>query len=164
MKIYESIKLEMEGEAPRTRKVLERVPMEKATWKPHDKSMALGHLASHVAEIPNWMSKTLKLDVLDLSKEDKPWAASKTSDLVARFDANMKDALKCLDEADEADIMNPWTLNFDGKELVKMPRFYVLRSFVTNHIVHHRAQLGVYLRLLEIPVPSVYGPSADEQV
>jgi len=164
MKIYEAVKMEIEQEAKSTRRMLERVPDDKLDWRPHEKSMTLGSLASHLAEIPSWLEPTVTQDELDIPEGFKAWAASNTKELVAKFDENMKLALKSLEKADESAIMNMWALKFGGKQMMQLPRLVVLRNFVTNHLVHHRAQLGVYLRLLGVPVPSVYGPSADEQV
>lgn len=163
MNMYDGIGLEMEHELSVTRKILERVPTDKFGWKPHAKSMTLGQLAAHVAEIPGWMEPAILQDVLDIPGDFKPIRPTNTQELLESFDKNAELLRKSLVGAIESNIMDPWTLKFGGKEIFTMPRVAVLRGFVTNHLVHHRAQLGVYLRLLDIPVPSTYGGSADEQ-
>jgi uncharacterized damage-inducible protein DinB len=154
---------DVEHELALTRKVLERVPEEHFDWKPHPKSYTLGQLATHLAILPLWGSTTLQTDELDLAGAP-PNAAEPTRDAVlAKFDENAAGFRSALRDADEAVFGRPWTLRVGEQVMFTLPKLAVLRTTVVSHIVHHRAQLGVYLRLLDVPVPSIYGPSADEQ-
>jgi len=164
MKLNEPIIAEMEHESAATRKALERVPADKFSWKPHEKSMTLGELASHVAEISTWTGATINKDELDFSKEEyKPYVPKTTAELVEFYDKNQAEALKTLKEnATDENLMGMWSLKKGETTYMTMPRVAVMRGFVLSHLIHHRAQLGVYLRLLDIPLPSTYGPSADE--
>jgi uncharacterized damage-inducible protein DinB len=163
--ITQSLLQELEYETPATRKTLERVP-EKLDWAPHTKSMTLGRLAQHVAEIPDWAVKAITLDELDLAPPgappQKPPVLTSAAELVAAFDKNIAAAKAALAGTNDDHMMKPWSLKMGGKTILTLPRVAVVRNFVLNHNVHHRAQLGVYLRLNNVPVPSVYGPSADE--
>ena len=157
---------ELDHEMANTRKTLERVPDGKFSWKPHEKSSAMGALAGHLANIPSWLTFTLKGDSLDLApggKQMEPPPVPKNSkELLAEFDKNVKDGRAALAAASDAELMKPWSLLNNGKTMMTLPKVAVLRSFIMNHLIHHRAQLGVYLRLNNIPVPAIYGPSADE--
>jgi len=154
---------ELQQEAAATRKLLERVPMDKADWTPHAKSMKLGNLAHHVSELLGWTMVTLEQDELDFAKwEYKPVLPKTTEELVKNFDEQVAKAAECLKKADDAKFMENWTMRNGEQVFFTLPKAAVLRSFVFNHEVHHRAQLGVYLRLLDIPLPSMYGPTADE--
>ncbi len=157
---------EMEHEFASTRRVLERVPVDRFGWKPHAKSYSMGALATHVATLPSWGPYTIDLDELDVAPVGQPpWRAEEvrtTADLVSRFDTHAAAALAAVGAAPDARLLAPWTLLAGGKKVFTMPRVAVLRSFVMNHLIHHRAQLGVYLRLCDIPVPAMYGPTADE--
>jgi uncharacterized damage-inducible protein DinB len=157
---------EFDHEMTNTRRTLERVPDGRFDWKPHDKSTALGSLASHLSNIPSWVALAIGQDSLDLAppgEEPKVQApAANTAELLAAFDKNVAAAREALAPASDELLMQPWTLLKGGTELLTLPRAGILRSFVLNHVIHHRAQLGVYLRLLDVPVPSIYGPSADE--
>jgi len=166
MALKDPIIAEMEQEAIATRKTLERVPADKFTWKPHDKSMSLGQLASHVAEIAQWTNSTINKDELDFSKEEyKPFEPKTTEELVKFFDDTQASALKTLnDNATDENLMGMWSLKNGETTYLTMPRIAVMRGFVLSHLIHHRAQLGVYLRMLDVPLPSTYGPSADESV
>jgi uncharacterized damage-inducible protein DinB len=144
--------------------MLERVPMEKSDWKPHEKSMSLGRLASHVAEIPGWVVHTLTADELNFNTgEWNPVVFKNNKEMLEFFDKNVTDALKVLDETTDEKMHINWALKMDGNVLFEMPKIRVLRTWAFNHLVHHRAQLSVYLRLNNVPVPGTYGPSADEQ-
>ena len=167
MKISESLLPEFDQEMANTRKVLERVPAAKFSWKPHPKSFEFGALAAHVANMADWANLTLESDSFDYAPPgappyETPKFAS-TQELVAAFDKSIAQARAALAAADDGKMMAPWTLMAGGKTIMTMPRVAVIRTFVMNHIIHHRAQLTVYLRLNEIPVPGLYGPSADEQ-
>ena len=154
---------ELENEAKVTRSVLERVPADKFDWKPHDKSMTFGRLASHVAERWGWTVNTVKQDVLDFSTMDyTPFEPKTTDELLAFFDKHISDAKAALAETSDETFMTDWTMRNGEQVYFTMPKVAVMRTFVLNHIIHHRGQLSVYLRLNDIPVPSIYGPSADE--
>ena len=150
-----------------TRRTLERVPMDDPNWKPHEKSMALGYLAFLVASLPGWTLSTLQQTELDIKPpEGKTWGddAPRTLEaLLERFDRDVAAGRAVLAAATEADFLVPWSLKFGGQIVMTQPRWMVYRQSVINHLVHHRAQLGVYLRLRGIAVPSIYGPSADEK-
>ena len=154
---------EMEQEASVARKCLERIPAEKFSWKPHEKSMTMGALASHIAEMFLWTPATLQHPELDFAKMDyKPYEPGSTEELVEFFDKNVAEAIDVLRNTPDDIYLENWTLRNGEKAYFTMPKAVVMRSFVLNHIVHHRGQLSVYLRLNDIPVPSIYGPSADE--
>jgi uncharacterized damage-inducible protein DinB len=154
---------ELENEAATTRKCLERIPADKFDWKPHEKSMAFGHLASHIAEMFGWTPSTLEHPELDFAKMDyTPYAPATTDDLVEFLDKNISDAVTTLKNTPDERFMETWTMRNGEQVYFTMPKIAVMRSFVMNHIIHHRGQLSVYLRLNDIPVPSIYGPSADE--
>jgi len=158
---------EFDMEMDSTRKTLERVPADKFGWKPHEKSGTLGWMAGHVANLPIWAVMTMKQDSLDLAPAEgaapvmpKP---SNTNELLEIFDRNRADARAALAAADDAAYAKPWALLMGGKELFREPRASVLRRMVMNHLIHHRGQLTMYLRLLDVPVPGLYGPSADDK-
>lgn len=166
MGLSDALLPEFDNEMANTRKTLERVPHEKFGWKPHEKSTAMGGLATHLSNIPTWAVYTIDQDSLDLAPGGKPLPpaelAKSTEDLLTIFDSNAAKARAAIAGASDADLFKPWTLMTNGNALLTLPKVAVLRSFVMNHLIHHRAQLGVYLRLNDIPVPSIYGPSADE--
>lgn len=166
MAISESLLPEFDHEMTNTRKTLERVPDGKSDWKPHAKSMAMGGLATHVGNIPTWANYTIDQDSLDLAPSGEPLpqtpVANSTAELLTTFDENVAKARAAIANASDAEFFKPWTLMNNGNPILTMPKVAVLRSFVMNHLIHHRAQLGVYLRLNDVAVPSIYGPSADE--
>lgn len=154
---------EMEQEAATTRKCLERVPADKFGWQPHEKSMTLGRIASHIAEMFAWTPPTMQNSELDFAKMDyKPFEPATTAELVEFLDKNVAEAIETLRGCDDAAFMENWTMRNGETVYFTMPKIAVMRSFVMNHIIHHRGQLSVYLRLNDISVPSIYGPSADE--
>lgn len=166
MGIREGILPEFDHEMANTRRTLERVPEDKLGWKPHEKSWAMGGLATHLANLPSWGALTLKEDSLDLAPGGKPVApmepAKSRKEILEIFDKNVAATRVAIAATSDEQFMKPWTLLKSGKALMTLPKIAVLRSFVMNHNVHHRAQLGVYLRLNNVPVPAIYGPSADE--
>ena len=165
MAIAEMILPEFDHEMHLTRRMLQRVPNDKLAWKPHEKSMTLGRLAGHLSELPWWGQMTMTTDVLDLATEEmqKPGAvAASAEEAVGLLDANAAKTREAL-AASDADYAAVWTLKMGERTMMAMPRAAVIRSFVLNHLIHHRAQLGVYLRLLDVPVPATYGPSADDK-
>jgi uncharacterized damage-inducible protein DinB len=153
---------EFDEEMKSTRKLLECVPDGKPHYKPHEKSMELARLASHVAELPGWGKTTLETEVLEMEKGMKPHIAETRAELLELFDKNVREAREKIAAATDADWAKTWTFKYDGKQIMSMPRAAVMRGVVMNHMIHHRAQLGVYLRLNEIEIPGMYGPSADE--
>jgi uncharacterized damage-inducible protein DinB len=157
---------EYDHEMARTREALSRVPDEKFDWKPHAKSMAMGRLAAHIAQFPVWAKMTLEtpqFDVAPVGGQPAPQPELKTREqILAFFDQSVPAARAALAAASDQSMMEPWALLSGGKPIFTMPRVAVIRGMVMNHLIHHRAQLGVYLRLNDIPVPATYGPSADE--
>jgi uncharacterized damage-inducible protein DinB len=146
-----------------TRKLLERVPDDRLAWAPHAKSFTLGQLAQHVATIPMWGTMTLTLNELDLAGGFENPPAESRAALVKLFDNNAAKARMELTGKTDAELMAPWALKRGADTIFSMPKASVWRSFVMNHLVHHRAQLSVYLRMQDVPLPAMYGPSADEQ-
>ena len=162
MPIKDALLSEYDHEMATTRKLLERIPDEKLTWKPHEKSMSLGGLATHLANLPLWTPTILNELSFDLA-DSPPNATEETSGaaILSAFDRSTARARPCLDKSD-AELMAPWTLQRDGQQMFTLPRVAAFRTFVLSHVIHHRGQLSVYLRLNDLPVPSIYGPSADE--
>jgi uncharacterized damage-inducible protein DinB len=161
MSIGQSMIAEFDQEMATTRRVLERVPSEKNTWKPHEKSFSIGHLAQLVARMPGWIPMTVNHSKLDLSQAT-PYSYETTAMLLDDFDRNVREARDALANVTDEQLHQAWALTMGERQLMTLPRGVVLRQNI-NHLVHHRAQLTVYLRLLDIPVPSVYGPTADER-
>ncbi|HYA16980.1 MAG TPA: DinB family protein [Bryobacteraceae bacterium] len=164
MTISELLLPEYEQEMKSTRKLLECVPDEKLTYKPHEKSMSVAELASHITMMPFWAAETINRDTLDLGPGQKPFLAASKTELLKAFDTNVELGRAAIAVASDEHLAKTWTLTAGGKTLLAMPRVNVLRSVVMNHLIHHRAQLGVALRLLDIAIPGMYGPSADDRV
>ena len=166
MPLSEALLPEFDIEMANTRKTLERVPDGKFSWKPHEKSGSMGWLAGHLANIPDWAVVTIKKDDFDFSPGGAPFVpplTPKTSkELLETFDKNVAAARAAITGASDAELFKTWTLLNNGQKVLAMPKIACLRSWVMNHSIHHRAQLGVYLRLNNLPVPAIYGPSADE--
>jgi len=166
MTISESLLPEFDHEMANLRRTLERVPEDRLDFAPHPKSMTMARLAAHLANLPLWATIGITRDEFDMAPPGvpKPQAEAMTTRaaLLANFDAKAADARARLASADDAVLMKMWTLKNGGHTVLRMPKVSVLRSFVMNHMIHHRAQLTVYLRLNDVPVPSLYGPSADE--
>jgi uncharacterized damage-inducible protein DinB len=166
MKLSEMMLPEFDHEMANTRKTLERVPDDRFGWKPHEKSSSLGGLATHLANIPSWTANTFDQDELDIAPPGAPpfrlEEAKSRSELLEAFDKNVATARAALAGASDESWQGSWSLLNCGNKIFTLPRTAVMRGFVMNHLIHHRAQLGVYLRLLDVPVPSIYGPSADE--
>jgi uncharacterized damage-inducible protein DinB len=154
---------ELRQEAAVTRRVLERVPAGKLTWKPHAKSMTLGQLASHVATVPGAIAQISRAPQLEVNPADfTPPQPASAQEILNSFDESIKGAEARLAEISEPDALATWRVIAGGKEVMAMPRVAFFRAIMLNHWYHHRGQLSVYLRLLDIPLPSIYGPSADE--
>jgi uncharacterized damage-inducible protein DinB len=166
MSISKALLPEFDQEMANTRKTLERVPDDKPDWKPHQKSMTMARLAGHVAEMPGWAVFTIEKDFLDIAPVGAPpqqgATAKSRQENLEMFDKNVAAARSAIAGASDDRLLKPWSLLMGGKTIFTMPRIAVLRGMVMNHAIHHRAQLGVYLRLNNIPVPAIYGPSADE--
>jgi uncharacterized damage-inducible protein DinB len=163
IKMLEPMMTEIQQEAATTKRVLERVPEDKLSWKPHSKSMSLGQLAMHVAMIPGNLSKIAQLDVFDTANANfTPPTPNNSSEILTALDGSVKAAQEYLGGVSESAAAGNWRAVSNGKEMLTIPRTAMLRSIMLNHWYHHRGQLTVYLRLLEVSVPSVYGPSADE--
>ena len=166
MAISESLLPEFDQEIAGARRTLERVPADKFDWRPHPKSGTMIWLAGHLANLPSWAPITINQDELDMApggkQMDPPPTPADTAELLATFDRCAAEARAAIAAASDAELMKSWTLLSNGRTLMTLPKVAVLRSFVMNHLIHHRAQLGVYLRLNDIAVPSIYGPSADE--
>lgn len=167
MPISDLLLPELDNEFRITRTVLERVPDDKGEWKPHEKSFPMAHLAQLVARLPGWALMVMDQTELDIAPVDGPktagYSIEKTATLLAEFDKNAALARACISKATDADFDVPWTLKAAGKAQFTMPRYQALRQTVLNHLVHHRAQLALYLRLTEQKVPQMYGPTADER-
>lgn len=161
MKLQDLLISELQHEVVLTEKFLERIPQDKMSWKPHPKSMSLRQLANHLAEIPSWISATMLLDEMDM-KDYKSPDFEKLEDIIEYLKNNTAEAEAALRKPD-SEFEKNWKMTREGETLMEMPKFSVLRTMVLNQIPHHRAQLGVYFRLLDLPVPATYGPSADER-
>jgi uncharacterized damage-inducible protein DinB len=166
MAIRDALLAEFDHEMATARKLVERVPEEKFDWAPHPKSMKMGRLAGHIAELPGWGVAILTQDSMDIAPPGGPQSEAfvpKTkTELLSTFDKNVAGARAALASTKDEDFIKPWSLLRAGQTVMTMPKIAVVRTFVLNHGIHHRGQLAVYLRLNDIPVPSIYGPSADE--
>ncbi len=162
MAIADALIGELEQEAGTTRRVLERVPGDKLTWKPHDKSMSLGRLALHVAQVPGFVGALAVQNPAAFPESTQPNEASSGEQLLSAHDEGLAQAKQIVQGFDDAAMMESWSVTAGGKTLMTMPRIALLRALMLNHWYHHRGQLSVYLRLLDVAVPSIYGPSADE--
>jgi uncharacterized damage-inducible protein DinB len=166
MALNQALLPEFDHEMANTRKTLERIPEDKFDWKPHPKSWAMGALASHIANLPSWAALTIDKDEFDMAPKDGPPARTEElhnrQEVLDTFDKNIAAARQAIAGATDEQLLKPWSLLSGGNTIFSLPKVAVLRSFVMNHLIHHRAQFGVYLRLNDVPVPSIYGPSADE--
>lgn len=164
MTISDVMMQEFLHESENTKKLLERVPEDKLDWKPHDKSMSMGRLAMHVAEIPEWTEIVVNEDFFDMAASDyKPVECKNRVELLEKFEANVRKFKQVMEGKDDASLMEHWQLRQGEHVAVDLPKAAVLRSFVLSHIIHHRGQLTVYLRENNVPLPGIYGPSADEK-
>jgi uncharacterized damage-inducible protein DinB len=165
MPIAASMLPELDHELASTRRTLERVPFDQAGWRPHAKSYTMAELATHVAMVPSWAAVSIAQDAFDVGAPEagpRPKAAATREELLALFDRHAATARAALLGASDETLLLPWSLLDKGRTVLTLPRVAVLRSFVMNHLVHHRGQLTVYLRMNDVPVPALYGPSADE--
>jgi len=162
MSFSQSILPEFDQEMKNTRKILECMPDAKLDYQPHPKSMTMARLATHVAELPGWASTTVDVDVLEMQPGYKPRIAQSRAELLEIFDKAVSEARPKIEATSDEKWQQLWTFKFAGNTVLSMPRAAVLRSVVMNHLIHHRAQLGVFLRLNDVAIPGMYGPSADE--
>jgi len=166
MPLSDALLPEFDNEMAITRKCLERTPGDKLAWQPHQKSMSVGRLASHLAEIPSWGRITVEHESFDVAPPGgapyQPRVFDSVEAILEVFDKNVSDARAAIAGVSDADLLKPWSLLQAGNTIFTMPRIGALRAFVFSHNVHHRGQFTVYLRLNEVPVPAIYGPSADE--
>ena len=165
MAIIDALLPEYDHEMGVTRRLLERVPEEAFAWKPHDRSMTLGGLVTHLANVPTWtgaITERLEFDIGTLPPDASPTVPATRAELLERFDENVADARARIAAKSDAELLALWTFKKGGQIVFVMPRISALRSFLMNHSIHHRGQLSVYLRLQNVPLPSIYGPTADE--
>jgi uncharacterized damage-inducible protein DinB len=163
MALKDALLPEFDHEMGTTRRLLERVPEADFAWKPHDKSFSLGNLAGHLANLPHWVEIAIDESSFDVGTRDtRSTPPASVAALLQKFDDNVKKARAKIDEQPDQALFAPWTLKNNGEQVFTMPKIGVLRSFVMNHMIHHRGQLSVYLRLRNVPLPSIYGPTADE--
>lgn len=164
MAMIDALLPEFDHEMGVTRRVLERIPDDRFSWQPHSKSMTFGRLATHVAEIPRWVQTIVRDSVFEMNLEHfEPKTAASRAELLKSFDESVATARALVAPMTDAQFAATWTLRSGGHDVLTLPKAAVFRSFVLNHLIHHRGQLSVYLRLTGVPVPSIYGPSADEQ-
>jgi len=161
MRLVDSILMELEQEAQTTKRVLGRIPDNKLAWRPHPKSYSLGQLALHIASTPGNVASIAAQDIVEAPNFSQPEAKSR-QEVLDTFSKSIESAKDTLKNMDDARLAAPWSLTKNGKVVMSVPRIGFLRSVLMNHVYHHRGQLSVYLRMLEVPVPSIYGPSADE--
>jgi len=167
MAIADMLLPEFDMEMANTRKVLERVPEDKLDWRPHPKSFTMGEMASHLVNMASWMISTLTTDSLDVMPDGQQMRMSRFTSVPAMleaFDDSVTKARTILAATGDEQFMQPWSLLGNGKTFFTMPRIAVLRSMVLNHLIHHRGQLEVYLRINDVPLPQIYGPTADEEM
>jgi uncharacterized damage-inducible protein DinB len=161
MRIADSILMELDQEAQTTKRVLDRIPEDKLGWKPHPKSFSLGQLALHIAAAPGSIAEAVVPDTMEVPNFARPEPKCRQEVLDA-FSKSLESAKDTLRKMDDAQLLSTWSLTRNGKVLMSVPKVGFIRSIMMNHIYHHRGQLSLYLRLLNVPVPSIYGPSADE--
>ena len=162
MSIGDAFIKELDEEMKTTRRVIERVPSEKGEWKPHEKSFSMAHLTQLTATMPGWITRIMKGENIDLA-HGPGYKTQKTESLLEQFDQHVKEARAAIAAARDEDFGKPWSLKMGERVLLTLPRGVILRQTI-NHLVHHRGQMTVYLRLLDVPVPSIYGPTADERM
>ncbi len=166
MRIGQLLLAELEAEAPATRRTLERIPEDRPDYAPHPKSMPMGRLAMVTADMPNWAAMTIRQEGLDIAPDPErgdPYVWVSRSKALDHFESGLAEARKAFDGVTDEHLGKPWRLHAGEQTLFTMPRVAVLQTMVLNHLVHHRTQLSLYLRLNDVPVPSYYGPSADER-
>ena len=163
MPIRDILLPEFDHEMASTRKILERVPEEDLHFQPHPKSMPLGRLAGHITELSGWVTPVMQREKLELDASYKPYIPASQKELLERFDKNVGESRAALSGVSDEQLAVAWTLKFGGQTIFTLPRVAAYRGMVMSHLIHHRGQLGVYLRVLEIEIPGMYGPSADDK-
>jgi uncharacterized damage-inducible protein DinB len=163
MPISQALLPEFDYEMATTRKMIERFPEDKVEWRPHDTCMTLGRLAGHMSELAGWVVPTVNQDQLVLDPSYAPNVMKSRAETLKQFDENVKASRAAIAGASDETLMKPWSLVAGGKTVMTMPKVAVLRSFVMNHMIHHRGQLAAFYRIAGVPIPSIYGPSKDEQ-
>src|SRR6185437_5117437 len=153
---------ELKQESANTKKILERVPEDKLSWKPHEKSMSMGRLAHHVAELPIWIIRIFEADDFDFVQMPKPVTPTSTKQIMEEYEKTWAKSIQLLETTTDEYLETTWKLKRDGQTLWEAPRRVLIRNFI-NHLIHHRGQLTVYLRLQDVPLPGLYGPTADER-
>jgi len=161
MKLADTMLMELDQEAQTTKRVLDRIPEDKLSWKPHPKAFSLGQLALHIASVPASVAAAAVPDTMEAPNFSQPEPKSR-QEVLDTFSKSLESARAALKKMDDARLNSTWSLTKNGKVLMSVPRIAFLRSILMNHNYHHRGQLSVYLRMLDVPVPSIYGPSADE--
>jgi len=161
MRLVDSILVEIDQEAQTTKRVLDRIPEDKLSWKPHPKAFSLGQLALHIASVPGSVAAAAVPDTMEAPSFSQPEAKSR-QEVLDTFSRSLESAKDTLQKMDDTRLTSMWSLTKKGKVLMSVPRIAFIRSILMNHNYHHRGQLAVYLRMLDVPVPSIYGPSADE--
>lgn len=164
MSLNKALIAELKNEAINTKKILERVPAEKYDWAPHEKSTKLGRLATHIAEIPVWVERIVNAEGFDFGGKFTANVAENNEALLKTFEEKQENAIKILDAATDEKLNELWTIKHGEMVVAQLPKKVALRNIAFNHLYHHRGQLSVYLRLLNIPIPGMYGPSADEKM
>jgi len=163
MNLIDPILAELAHEGATTRRLLDRLPQDRLGWQPHQKSMTLGRLATHIAEIPGWVGSIVEKDEFDVGASGYvPPTVGSVAEIIAMFDKNVATAAENLKRQSNDRLLAKWQLKKNGQLVVEMPRLGMVRSLLMNHLIHHRGQLSVYLRLQNVPLPSIYGPTADE--
>ena len=164
MALKDSFIGELKFESSLTKKMLERVPLDKKEWKPHEKSFAIGRLATHIAEIPQWISRVITIDNFDfMTQSFSRHIAESQEELISIFNDKLNQAIADLETMSDEDFNKTWTLSRGEQVIRQMPKKVAIRGYGFSHFIHHRGQLSLYLRLLDVPVPGMYGPSADER-
>lgn len=163
MSIQKALLIELEREKDNTLRILNALPNEQFGWKPHEKSMSLGELANHIVELHNWVAFVFNQETFDFKTDYVPSTLATKEELIAVLEQGFETNKKVIDNLDEANYFSTWTLKAGDHVIAALPKAGAIRFIVTNHLVHHRGQLSVYLRLLNVPVPGIYGPSADER-
>ena len=165
MALKDALIAELKSEAAQTKKILVKVPVDKPSWKPHERSMSLGRLATHVAEIPHWISRVITIDDFDfLVQGFSSHVAESQEELITILDDKVNKAIADLETMDDESFNKIWTVRRGEQIFYQLKKKVAIRSWGLNHLIHHRGQLSVYLRLLDVPVPGMYGPSADEKI
>jgi uncharacterized damage-inducible protein DinB len=162
MAMNEALLAEFDHEMAVTRRLLDRVPADRLGWKPHARSMSMGRLATHLSEIPAWSVAVISGSSFNITGDYLPRECASIEEVLRSFDSSVAETRAALARISDAELGAPWSLLKDGQEVFSLPRVAALRGFLFSHVVHHRGQLSVYLRMNDVPLPAIYGPSADQ--